>query len=84
MTRVATASPALALFLGGATLVTGIVIGKVVVDQVQGKIEKASGDEPLDEAVRFVGALVGLSVTVLQIPAAWAAAQKIIQEGKLP
>jgi hypothetical protein len=77
---VATASQAGSLLLGAGTLVGGIILGKVVVDAIGGAEHRAPGERgALDESIRLVASLTGISVTLLQLPAAWAQVQAIIK-----
>jgi hypothetical protein len=72
-----------ALLVGGLTLVGGIVVGKIVVDAIHGRLpETPSGAPgPLDQSVRLVASLLGLTVTLVQLPNAWNAAQELVREG---
>lgn len=81
----ATASQAGSLLIGGATLVGGIIVGKIAVDAIQGAEHRAPGERSaLDESVRLVASLAGISVTLLQLPAAWAQVQKLMQAEAAP
>jgi hypothetical protein len=77
-----TDDPKVAFALGAATLVASIFIGKVLVDAVQGQLPPPprGAPGPLDQSVRFVGSLAGISVTLLQLPRAWEAAQDLLQK----
>lgn len=70
-------------FLAGLTLVGGIALGKAAVDAVQ-KLPPLPVDAKnrpvIEDSVRFVATLVGLGVTVVQLPRAWEEAQKLAQE----
>lgn len=74
-----------AFLIGASTLVGGLLLGKSVVDLIQGDSPSRPGEgSPFVESVRLVGSLVGISVSVMQLPAAWVAAQKFIKTGDLP
>jgi hypothetical protein len=72
--------PGVAFAAGAATLVGGIVAGKIVIDAVQGRLPEPEGPSVMDESVRFVGSMLGLSLALLQLPRAYDAAQAIIQQ----
>ncbi len=69
------ASPGVALLVGAGTLVGGILVGKAVVDLAQGDEARPGA---MDESVRFVGSMIGLTLAVVQIPRAYEAAQAIM------
>lgn len=72
--------PALA-FLAGATLIGTIGVGKAAVDASYSKvIYPKRKDTALDESIRLVGTLVGISVTLVQLPKIWQEAQKLVAE----
>lgn len=72
--------PALA-FLAGATLIGTIGIGKAAVDAGYSKVVYPKGkDTALDEAVRLVGTLIGITITLVQLPRVMAEAQKFLAE----
>lgn len=75
--------PEVALFLGGATLIGGIAIGKIAVDAAQGRLPEpppSGAPGPLDQAVRVVASFIGITVTLVQLPSAWDQAQKLLKE----
>jgi hypothetical protein len=82
VSAVADTTKAQALVLGGVTLVGSVFLGKLLVDQVQGPELAHSTD--FNESVRLVASLVGISVTLLQLPTAWAEAQKLLKSSDLP
>jgi len=72
--------PALA-FLAGATLIGTIGIGKAAVDAGYSKVVYPKRkDTALDESIRLVGTLIGISITLVQIPKVWEEAQKFVAE----
>jgi hypothetical protein len=72
--------PALA-FLAGATLIGTIGIGKAAVDASYSKVVYPKHkDTALDESVRLVGTLVGIAITLVQLPKAWEEAQKFLTD----
>ena len=73
--------PEVAAFLGGAVLIGGIAIGKTAVDAAGSKwqpAEQTGHRRDLDDAVRLVATIVGIGVTLLQLPQAWQQAQELI------
>lgn len=74
-----TASQTGSLVLGGATLIGGLIVGKVAADWIQGDEVREPGERSaFDESVRLVASLIGISVTLLQLPAAYAEVQKLM------
>lgn len=71
----------IALFLGGAVLVGGIGIGKTLVDAGMNKpgapIPPSSG---IGDSIRFVATMVGLTVSLLQLPTAVEQMNKLLEE----
>ena len=81
----APSSPFALALIGGGTLVASAFLGKLAVDAVQGEAPKRPGERgDFEESVRLVGSLVGISVTLLQIPNAIAQAKELIQKGDIP
>jgi hypothetical protein len=79
--------PGLVAFLAGATLIGGIGIGKAAVDAAHQKAVPpgaSQGRKELDEAVRLVGTIVGIGVSLFQLPRVWEEAKKLIETGELP
>lgn len=73
------------LVAGGVALVGSIVVGKIVVDAIQGDEVREPGERSaLDESVRLVASLLGISVSLLHLPQAWEEAQKLVQSQALP
>jgi hypothetical protein len=70
------------LLLGAATLVGGIFVGKIAVDKIQGDSEP--GDNAFDDSVRLVASLIGISVTLLQLPQAVTQAKALLQAPPAP
>jgi hypothetical protein len=70
-------------FLAGVTLVGGVALGKLFVDSVQKLPPLPVGQknqEVLGDSVKLVATLVGLSVSLVQLPRAWDEAQKLVAE----
>ncbi len=81
----APSSPFALVLLGGGTLIGAAFLGKLGVDAIQGDEPKSVGKRSdFEESVRLVGSLVGISVTLLQIPKAIAQAQELIKKGEIP
>ena len=76
------------LLVGGITLIGGAFLGKLAVDAIQGDEVTAPGERSaFDDSVRLVASLVGISVTLLQLPAAWEQGKALmadIEKGTLP
>jgi hypothetical protein len=70
-------------FLAGVTLVGGVAIGKYLVDSAQKLPSPPIGkqnQEILGDSVKLVATLVGLSISLVQLPRAWDEAQKLVAE----
>lgn len=77
--------PGVVAFLAGAVLVGGIGIGKAAIDAAHSKTNyPAREGKPLDESVRFVGTLFGITMTLFQLPKVWEEAKKLLESGELP
>ena len=73
-----------AFLIGASTLVGGLLLGKSLIDLIEKRVPSPTNDTAFLDSVRLVGSIVGVSVSVMQLPAAWAAAQKFIKTGELP
>lgn len=80
----ASSSPYVLLVLGGATLAGAVLAGKIAVDAIQGDEPPRAGRTDFEESVRLVGSLLGISVTLLQIPAAIGQAKELLDKGGVP
>jgi len=79
--------PGVVAFLAGAVLIGGIGIGKAAIDAAHQKAVPpgaSASRRELDEAVRLVGTILGIGVSLMQLPRAWEEAQKLLQSGELP
>lgn len=73
-----------AFLVGASTLVGGLLVGKVVIDLVQEKVPSPIRDTAFIDSVRLVASIVGISVSIMQLPSAWVEAQKFVKTGALP
>ncbi len=70
---------------GAAALAGSIFVGKAIVDAIQGDEVRAPGERSaLDESVRLVASLVGISVSLLHLPQAWEEANKLVRSQGSP
>lgn len=71
------------LFLAGVTLVGGIAVGKAVVDGAHKLPPIPVGPKNrtvIEESVRLVATLVGIGISLVQLPRAWDEAQKLVEQ----
>lgn len=79
--------PGVVAFLAGAVLIGGVGIGKAAIDAAhQSAVPPGAskGRRELDEAVRLVATILGIGVSLFQLPRAWEEAKKLIESGELP
>ncbi len=70
-------------FFAGMTLVGGVAIGKYLVDSAQKLPPPPLGkqnQEVLGDSVKLVATLLGISISLVQLPRAWDEAQKLVAE----